>query len=728
MLVLAASGGSGESLRELAAAEDWQRIVRVADLRAHQLPLSSDEAMVAAFAAARTGDEGVAREFFNQARQAPGLEEVATVEWAMRVIDDKPSEVMDAVLPLLRRSATNELRGKAIELTVDAVERGIDSATRKRLESVIRHVRGNRMRPIELALARSDAAGGRRRLYRLLTRRVVDEVGIEAARELMKLGDLEPREAWVVGRTLYRHAFYSEAEPLLEMALPAHDKNVPRWEVALTRGRCAFRRGRWTEAAQWYQKAIKSARNREDRAVLHVHLGRARELDGDVDGAVEAAIAAVRLKTTDERRLFLARLRLRQGKFDLAVRGVNMLRSRSNRDRGQVVLALDEIRRGENQAAEKRLQAIRRNPWGGPAAVLSARLAVAREDSETALSRLEVAAGALNAYWADLARTMMAEVPSEVISEWRERTRKKTIQGTEREKRSALIRLAVLEPDHNQLVQEREWVARQRPHEPVIDNPRFRDGIAGRLWNLGLRELAHTWDPAGFPAQGPSEVLWSASSFEEHGQPWRALSLADHAWRVAGSDLPVRVYTEELRSRLYPLPNAQLIREAASKAKISWSLLAGVVREESRWNPRALSRVGARGLAQLMPATAAAIAASLGEPEPTSDELFFPRTSLHLGAEEIARLLREFDGFVAPAIAAYNAGEVQARLWLESCGSNCTEERYTAVISFNATRRYTADVLLAGSVYDEMMVVISDQNGSPPDVPVLGRANARSRR
>ena len=112
------------------------------------------------------------------------------------------------------------------------------------------------------------------------------------------------------------------------------------------------------------------------------------ELAGDLDGAVEAAIRAVRLKTTDDRRLFLARLRLRRGEFELAERGIQRLRSRSNRMRGEIMLAVDALRRGDGKAARNRLERVRRSPWSAPATILAAELAARQGDFQEAIEEL----------------------------------------------------------------------------------------------------------------------------------------------------------------------------------------------------------------------------------------------------------------------------------------------------------------------------------------------------
>ena len=158
----------------------------------------------------------------------------------------------------------------------------------------------------------------------------------------------------------------------------------------------------------------------------------------------------------------------------------------------------------------------------------------------------------------------------------------------------------------------------------------------------------------------------------------------------------------EFQKTAYPLPYRHEVEAAATAGGVDWSLVAAVAREESRWNPRALSVVGARGLVQLMPATAAAVADRLGMPAPTHADLFDPLTSLRLGAAELGRVVAEFDGRMAPAIAAYNAGGPQARLWLAQCGPNCSDELFVANISFGATRNYTSTVLEGASVYSKL--------------------------
>ena len=93
------------------------------------------------------------------------------------------------------------------------------------------------------------------------------------------------------------------------------------------------------------------------------------------------------------------------------------------------------------------------------------------------------------------------------------------------------------------------------------------------------------------------------------------------------------------------------LKQAAQAANISPALLAAVVWQESRWNPQAVSRKGAMGLAQLMPATARILGVNPAD----------PIANLNGGARYLRQLLDQFDGDVERALAAYNAGPGRVR-------------------------------------------------------------------
>ncbi|MGL5949072.1 MAG: lytic transglycosylase domain-containing protein [Aeromonas sp.] len=98
---------------------------------------------------------------------------------------------------------------------------------------------------------------------------------------------------------------------------------------------------------------------------------------------------------------------------------------------------------------------------------------------------------------------------------------------------------------------------------------------------------------------------------------------------------------------LYLTPYSHTIAQAAANYQVEPALIRALIHAESAFNPRAVSRKGAMGLTQLMPATAR----ELG----VSDALHAEQNILG-GVKYLASLLRRYDGDVALAMAAYNAG------------------------------------------------------------------------
>lgn len=125
----------------------------------------------------------------------------------------------------------------------------------------------------------------------------------------------------------------------------------------------------------------------------------------------------------------------------------------------------------------------------------------------------------------------------------------------------------------------------------------------------------------------------------------------------------------------------QAIVAAARHHGVDPGLLAIMVYTESRGRPEARSPAGARGLMQLMPSTAAEIAATRGLPAPTPARLLDPAYNLDLGAWYMARQLERF-GELPLALAAYNAGPGRAAAHRRGeAGLPEETERYQATIT-----------------------------------------------
>lgn len=152
---------------------------------------------------------------------------------------------------------------------------------------------------------------------------------------------------------------------------------------------------------------------------------------------------------------------------------------------------------------------------------------------------------------------------------------------------------------------------------------------------------------------------------------WRAVALAAY---TAG-DLAAATRAAD-RALLAPLPDSVAwgwlpwafppafiaeVTRAAEANRVERALLWALVRQESRFDPRAVSRSRALGLAQLLPGTAGDMARELRETLPADTLMFEPARALRYGARYLRKLLDRFDGQVPVALTAYNAGPGKVR-------------------------------------------------------------------
>jgi peptidoglycan lytic transglycosylase len=153
----------------------------------------------------------------------------------------------------------------------------------------------------------------------------------------------------------------------------------------------------------------------------------------------------------------------------------------------------------------------------------------------------------------------------------------------------------------------------------------------------------------------------------------------------------------------YPIVHAIAIEEQGILHGIPPDLILAVIREESRFNERAESSDGARGLMQLMPSTAVWWAERIGAAEFEQDDLYDAYVNIKLGASYLAYLRHRFNDSMIAALAAYNAGEGRMARWNEDFSSLDTPPLAALeMIGPRETRRYVKKVLDSLSAYRAM--------------------------
>ena len=122
-----------------------------------------------------------------------------------------------------------------------------------------------------------------------------------------------------------------------------------------------------------------------------------------------------------------------------------------------------------------------------------------------------------------------------------------------------------------------------------------------------------------------------------------------------------------------------LIHEAAKRHQVDASLVKAVIRTESYFNPNATSRVGASGLMQLMPQTAAKYGVT---------DLYSPQQNIEAGVKHLKYLLERYPDQLSHVLAAYNAGEHAV-------------DKYNGIPPYNETRNYVKKVMRFLEVYND---------------------------
>ena len=227
--------------------------------------------------------------------------------------------------------------------------------------------------------------------------------------------------------------------------------------------------------------------------------------------------------------------------------------------------------------------------------------------------------------------------------------------------------------------------------------PISRDDAVTWLWNTGLDVLAwehwRHWRSATAP-QDP-DTFWIEGQLRlAVMDPWMGLEQLDAAsWNRPASEGQLLA----LEQARHPIFYGQILATAAQRHGLDPALLLATARQESRFRPAQRSVVGALGLLQLMPTTAAQLMDSASIPTELADQdletqLLDAETNANLGARYLAQQLRDWQQQPILAIASYNAGPGAVASW----GMDGLEEQpelWIEAIPYDETRIYVKTVL-----------------------------------
>jgi soluble lytic murein transglycosylase len=185
------------------------------------------------------------------------------------------------------------------------------------------------------------------------------------------------------------------------------------------------------------------------------------------------------------------------------------------------------------------------------------------------------------------------------------------------------------------------------------------------------------------------------AAYHERGQTFSGIRIGRELQRREGA------WNRQILQLVYPFPYREgVLREARANGLDPW-LVAGLIRQESMFNPRARSAVGALGLMQVMPATGTRVAQGLGIRNFTAARLTEPDINLRIGTRYLADQVRSHGGRLVDAIAAYNAGPQRVTRWRQFPEYR-DPELFTERIPFEETRSYVKIVQQNARIYREL--------------------------
>jgi soluble lytic murein transglycosylase len=234
--------------------------------------------------------------------------------------------------------------------------------------------------------------------------------------------------------------------------------------------------------------------------------------------------------------------------------------------------------------------------------------------------------------------------------------------------------------------------------EPPTDNLRYQKAQVlanGGLLDFAVREL----QAAGNEDTGNWVVSETAKLYEDAGRYDGAIQVFKHAVpNYFAVDLPTlpRPYWEAL----FPKPYWPDLKKFSSQNALDPYLVASLIRQESEFNPGAVSRANALGLMQLLPKVGSAVAKQEKLKNFSSAELFTPEVNLQLGTRYFREMVDKFGAFEY-ALAAYNAGSNRVDDWMGQ-GKYRDPQEFVESIPFTETREYVQAILRNANVYRQL--------------------------
>lgn len=202
------------------------------------------------------------------------------------------------------------------------------------------------------------------------------------------------------------------------------------------------------------------------------------------------------------------------------------------------------------------------------------------------------------------------------------------------------------------------------------------------------------------PDSGEWGALAEARIYNSYGETTRALQALKRS-KISFFALPMDQVPTLYWQLLFPRPYWSDLVANAEKNGLDPFLVASLIRQESEFNPGAVSRANAYGLMQLLPSVGKSLAHKEHIRSFRTSELLNPSTNLRLGTLNLNLVLARYGGQPEYALAAYNAGDVPVRQWM-AAGDYKDIPEFVESIPYTETREYVQAILRNKQIYQAL--------------------------
>jgi hypothetical protein len=588
-------------------------------------------------------------------------------------------------------------------------------------------------RAVELLVAEGNLDAAFERGLALLNGGTGDDASDRVARVLDRpeiVGRLTTGQLAMFGETLQHHRHYDRAVALLQKALTAPGLSAQRRdELEFALGRSYFGDEQFVQSQNVYSRGAESAASDEQKATFLWHAARSAQLRGEDAKGEQLMTAAIAVKGTHASTLAALtqriRTRVKQKRLREAASDLALLRRVAGNKRsyleGALAYAVGLLAAGNPTGAIAALDSVPRQLLDeydqAEFAYWRARALEERDPAAAFRNYLEVLRSDAPTHFAYFARTRLDSPPMAPKLERELRLREQEaatlIAGKQWDlaRRVQTDRVLLSSRDHAAQLEKLAAIYRELPDyravlelkpEPLPRFPAVDEKNPDELLiAMGLYDEAVPAIEKRFALRPERSGLSRAAALNTAGASRESIYAIEIVMKQIPSDYHPDLLPTVARRLLYPRYFYQYIESDAARYDADPLLLLSIMREESRFNPRAKSQAAARGLLQFIITTARDIGRDVGLVDVAPEDLYDPRLIIRLGAKYVSDLASEFGGNRYRVAGAYNAGPKQVALWSRMQPAEGNDYFLTAV-NFDETKHYIRKVNNSYERYGEI--------------------------